>query len=75
MNTILNLIQIINENLYLPLKEALYEYDFMSQQFYANGIFTTWGDVISMTITLLFGFFVLFIPIKLVYKVVKRMLP
>lgn len=67
--------EIIKINLFEQLINSLNQFDFLAQQFYANGILTSWSEIIALILSLGLLFFILFIPIKLVYKTIKRVLP
>lgn len=71
----IDIVQTLYDELYTILFDGLSLFPFLGQSFYANGIETSFADLIATFITLGFLFFVLFIPIWFVYKVVKRWLP
>jgi len=71
----ITIIELIIDELYTPLLLALNEISLLSQELNNSMLIFSLSELIATIITVtLFGF-ILYMPIKLVYIVIKRILP
>jgi len=73
MHALSYIADLIFEELYTPLLDALNYFEFMTIELYQSSI--TLASLLASLISILFLFIIIYAPISLVYKFIKRMWP